>query len=85
MSRRKKKSSPSVFAEALLTLIVFAIRVVDSLDEAITHITRYTTGHSEAIITESMAAANRFRNEIDAAAVYEIGRASCRERVSPRV
>ena len=49
---------------------ILAVRVVDSIDEAITHITRYTTGHSEAIITESMAAANRFRNEIDAAAVY---------------
>ena len=49
---------------------ILAVRVVDSLDEAISHITRYTTGHSEAIITESMAAANRFRNEIDAAAVY---------------
>ena len=49
---------------------ILSIRVVDSLDEAIAHVTRYTTGHSEAIITESMAAANRFRNEIDAAAVY---------------
>ena len=49
---------------------ILAVRVVDSIDEAIAHITRYTTGHSEAIITESMAAANRFRNEIDAAAVY---------------
>ena len=49
---------------------ILSIRVVDSLNEAIAHVTRYTTGHSEAIITESMAAANRFRNEIDAAAVY---------------
>ena len=49
---------------------ILSVRVVDSIDEAIAHITRYTTGHSEAIITESMAAANRFRNEIDAAAVY---------------
>ena len=49
---------------------ILAVRVVESIDEAITHIIRYTTGHSEAIITESMAAANRFRNEIDAAAVY---------------
>ena len=49
---------------------ILSVRVVDSIDEAITHITRYTTGHSETIITESMAAANRFRNEIDAAAVY---------------
>ncbi len=49
---------------------ILAVRVVDSVDEAITHITRYTTGHSEAIVTESMIAANRFRNEIDAAAIY---------------
>jgi glutamate-5-semialdehyde dehydrogenase len=49
---------------------ILSVRVVDSIDEAITHITRYTTGHSEAIITESMTAANRFRGEIDAAAVY---------------
>ncbi len=49
---------------------ILSVRVVDSLDEAISHITRYTTGHSEAIITESMTAANRFRNEVDAAAVY---------------
>ena len=49
---------------------ILAVRVVDSLDEAMTHITRYTTGHSEAIVTESMTAASRFRDEIDAAAVY---------------
>ncbi len=49
---------------------ILAVRVVDTLDEAMAHITRYTTGHSEAIVTESMTAANRFRNEIDAAAVY---------------
>jgi glutamate-5-semialdehyde dehydrogenase len=49
---------------------ILSARVVDSLDEAIAHIARYSTGHSEAIITESMAAANRFRNEVDAAAVY---------------
>ncbi len=49
---------------------ILAVRVVDSPDEAIAHITRYTTGHSEAIVTESMTAATRFRNEIDAAAVY---------------
>ncbi len=49
---------------------ILAVRVVDSIDEAIAHITRYTTGHSEAIVTEDISAANRFRNEIDAAAVY---------------
>ncbi len=49
---------------------ILAVRVVDTIDEAIAHITRYTTGHSEAIVTESMTAASRFRNEIDAAAIY---------------
>ncbi len=49
---------------------ILAVRVVDSLTEAIDHITRYTTGHSEAIVTESMTAAERFRAEIDAAAIY---------------
>ena len=49
---------------------ILSVRVVDSIDEAISHIARYSTGHSEAIITESMAAAGRFRDEVDAAAVY---------------
>ena len=49
---------------------ILSVRVVDTIDEAIAHIARYSTGHSEAIMTESMAAANRFRDEVDAAAVY---------------
>ena len=49
---------------------ILAVRIVDGVEEAISHITRYTTGHSEAVVTENMAVANRFRNEIDAAAVY---------------
>ncbi len=49
---------------------ILAVCIVNSVDEAIAHITRYTTGHSEAIVTESMSAANQFRNEIDAAAIY---------------
>ncbi len=49
---------------------ILAVRIVDSIDEAISHITRYSTGHSEAIVTESMTAADRFRHEVDAAAVY---------------
>lgn len=46
-----------------------AVGVVDSLDEAIEHISRYTTGHTEAIITDSVANAERFIAEVDAAAV----------------
>jgi glutamate-5-semialdehyde dehydrogenase len=47
-----------------------AVRTVDSLDEAIGHIARYGTGHSEAIVTRDDEAARRFTTEVDAAAVY---------------
>ncbi len=46
-----------------------AVRVVDSLDAAIDHIARYTSGHSEAIVTSSLESAERFTREVDAAAV----------------
>ncbi len=49
---------------------ILSIKTVSSLDEAIAHINRYNTGHSEAIITQDYASAQRFLNEIDAAAVY---------------
>ncbi len=45
-------------------------KVVDRIDEAISHIAKYGTGHSEAIITDSYAAAEKFKAEVDAAAVY---------------
>jgi glutamate-5-semialdehyde dehydrogenase len=47
-----------------------ACKVVSGLDEAIAHINRWGTKHSEAIVTESYTAATRFLNEVDAAAVY---------------
>ena len=47
-----------------------AVRVVDSLDEAIAHINKYGTMHSEAIITRDHAAARKFTQEVDSAAVY---------------
>jgi glutamate-5-semialdehyde dehydrogenase len=47
-----------------------AIKVVDSLEEALNHIERYGSGHSEAIVTEEYQAAMRFLNEVDAACVY---------------
>lgn len=50
--------------------LIIAVKVVDSLDEAIDHINEYGTMHSEAIITESYEAAKRFTEEVDAAAVY---------------
>jgi glutamate-5-semialdehyde dehydrogenase len=46
-----------------------AVRVVPSLDAAIDHIARYGSGHSEAIVTRDLAAADRFTREVDAAAV----------------
>lgn len=47
-----------------------AVKIVDSLDEAIDHIDRYGSGHSEAIVSEDYTNAMRFLDEIDAAAVY---------------
>jgi len=47
-----------------------AIKVVNSLDDALEHIEKYGSGHSEAIITEDYSAAMRFLNEVDAACVY---------------
>lgn len=49
---------------------IIAVKVVDSTEEAIEHINRYGTRHSEAIITRSLAEAELFRVSIDAAAVY---------------
>lgn len=46
------------------------VKVVDSLDEAIAHINKYNSRHSEAIITTHLEAAQRFQDEVDAAAVY---------------
>ena len=50
--------------------LVAAIKVVPSLGEALNHIEHYSSGHSEAIITEDYTAAMRFLNEVDAACVY---------------
>ncbi len=47
-----------------------AVRVVESLDEALEHIATYGTRHSEAIITEDLGSARRFTAEVDAACVY---------------
>jgi glutamate-5-semialdehyde dehydrogenase len=50
--------------------LIAAIKVVDSLDDALEHITRYGSGHSEAIVTEDYTSGMRFLNEVDAACVY---------------
>ena len=49
---------------------ILACRVVDSLDEAIAHIAKYSTGHSECIVTSDYANAEKFTSSVDSAAVY---------------
>ncbi|HHW62115.1 MAG TPA: glutamate-5-semialdehyde dehydrogenase [Syntrophomonadaceae bacterium] len=50
--------------------LIIAVRVVDSLEEALDHINTYGTGHSEAIVSESYGHVRRFMAGVDAAAVY---------------
>jgi glutamate-5-semialdehyde dehydrogenase len=50
--------------------LTLAMRVVDSLEDAIEHIGRYGSGHSEAIVTRDTAAARAFQRAVDAACVY---------------
>lgn len=49
---------------------ILAVKTVSGIDEAMEHIARYSSGHSEAIVTNDYAKAQRFLNEVDAAAVY---------------
>jgi len=49
---------------------ILSLKTVDSLEEAIEHVNRYSTRHSECIVTEDREAAEKFLNEIDAACVY---------------
>ena len=62
-------ASTSSFGTEFLSLRM-AVKVVDSLDEALEHIARYGSGHSESIVTEDPEAARRFLAEVDAACVY---------------
>jgi glutamate-5-semialdehyde dehydrogenase len=62
-------ASPDDFGREFLTYIA-AVKVVDSVDEAMAHIAKYGSGHSEAIITSDWPVADRFLSEVDAAAVY---------------
>jgi glutamate-5-semialdehyde dehydrogenase len=50
--------------------LILSIKVVDGLDQALEHIWSYSTGHSDAILTNDRAAADRFVNEVDSAAVF---------------
>ena len=50
--------------------LILSVKIVDDVQEAIEHINRYNTGHSEAIVTKDYANARKFLDEVDAAAVY---------------
>ena len=62
-------ATPQDYATEFLDYIM-SIKVVDSIEEAIAHIRKYSTGHSECIITESYRHAAQFQKEIDSACVY---------------
>jgi len=63
-----KEAEPTDFGQEFLALVL-SVRVVDSLDEAIEHIERHGSGHTETILTEDYTNANRFLDEVDAAVV----------------
>jgi glutamate-5-semialdehyde dehydrogenase len=65
---RAERATEEDYATEFLDLVL-AVRVVDSLDAAIEHIARYSTGHTEAIVTRDEVTARRFEREVDAAAV----------------
>lgn len=64
-----KPASPEDWAKEYLDYKI-SVKVVESIDEAIEHIAKYGTGHSEAIVTDSYAASEQFKAQVDAAAVY---------------
>ncbi len=64
-----KPATEADWAEEYLDLTL-SVKVVGSLDEALAHIAKYGTSHSESILTRDYAEAERFLNEVDAAAVY---------------
>ena len=67
--RKAVAASSEDWGKEFLALVA-AVKVVDSLDEALEHIAQYGSGHSEAIVTEDYSAAMRFLDEVDAACVY---------------
>ena len=64
-----KEATEDDWYEEYLDLIM-AVKIVDSIDDAINHIYKYSSKHSECIVTSSYSDANKFLKEIDAAAVY---------------
>ena len=49
---------------------ILAIRIVDNIDDAMDHIERYSSGHTESIVTNNLQAAQRFQQEVDSSSVY---------------
>ncbi len=66
---RAVPASEDDFGREFLALVA-SVKVVDSLDDALDHVARYGTGHSEAIVTEDYEAGRRFMDEVDTAVVY---------------
>ena len=64
-----EKATDAEYAKEFNDYII-AVKVVESIDEAIAHIRKFSTKHSECIVTKSLENAERFRKEVDAAAVY---------------
>lgn len=64
-----KPASEDDYGREFLDYII-SVKIVDSIDEAIAHINKYGTGHSEAIVTKSLENAEKFQKLVDAAAVY---------------
>ncbi|ARP84434.1 glutamate-5-semialdehyde dehydrogenase [Bordetella genomosp. 8] len=64
-----KPATDTDWAEEYLGPIL-AIRVVDTLDDAMDHIGRWGSGHTDAIVTENLSAAQRFQREVDSSSVY---------------
>lgn len=66
---RVEPASPDDFDTEWMALIL-GLKIVDSMDEAITHIRQHSTFHSDGILTQDMDEANRFLDEVDSAAVF---------------
>lgn len=64
-----KPADENDFATEFLDYII-SVAVVSNIDEAIEHIAKYSTGHSECIVTENYTNANKFTDEVDSACVY---------------
>ena len=64
-----EKATDNEYATEFLDYVI-SVKVVDSIDEAIAHIRKFGTKHSECIVTKSLENAEKFQKEVDAAAVY---------------